>query len=376
MLPEQREGELIGIVAMLRSRAVMNRVALEVPGINPNMLKKNIRGDVTKDGVVEYRGYGRTPEEAANIANAAVHAFADVLDDMATEVLQANLDSFRANEPEAWKEVEAISVELTAYLTSLGTADYSAEVEAWLEERARIESSRFQLEVRYQEAQVQRPVIERALADRPEFVVSQRQMSLPGYYADALAQVTRLSSELAVARMRYTDAHPEVQRLILEVDSARTRAEEQGELVLSSSTTTQDRQFVSLATKLIDMDILEAGYVAQRNAFDARKIELDAKLADVPGYMQKIQTLQAKYRELRGVAERISTRRSEMELHVKHGLKFSMIDESALASPTRAKQLPTQLGIIMFTSMAGFLLGIFVALGSATIARMRATRPY
>jgi uncharacterized protein involved in exopolysaccharide biosynthesis len=176
--------------------------------------------------------------------------------------------------------------------------------------------------------------------------------------------------------MRYTDAHPEVQRLILEVDSARTRAEEQGELVLSSSTTTQDRQFVSLATKLIDMDILEAGYVAQRNAFDARKIELDAKLADVPGYMQKIQTLQAKYRELRGVAERISTRRSEMELHVKHGLKFSMIDESALASPTRAKQLPTQLGIIMFTSMAGFLLGIFVALGSATIARMRATRPY
>jgi uncharacterized protein involved in exopolysaccharide biosynthesis len=376
LLPEQREGELIGIVAMLRSRAVMNRVAENVTGINPAMLKKNIRGDVTKDGVVEYRGYGRTAEEAAEIANAAVYAFADVLDDMASEVLRSNLDSFRANEPLAWKEVEAISEELTTYLTTLGTADYSAEVEAWLEERARIENSRFQLEVRYQEAQVQRPVIERALADRPEFVVSQRQMALPGYYADALAQVTRLSSELAVARMRYTDAHPEVQRLLLEVDSARTRAEEQGELVLSSSTTTQDRQFVNLAAKLVDMDILEAGYVPQRDAFEARKVELDAKLADVPGYMQKIQTLQAKYRELRGVAERISTRRSEMELHIAHGLKFSMIDKSALASPVRAKQLPTQLGIIMFTSMAGFLLGIFVALGSATIARMRATRPY
>jgi len=124
------------------------------------------------------------------------------------------------------------------------------------------------------------------------------------------------------------------------------------------------------------MDILEAGYIPQRDAFDARKDELDAKLAEVPGYMQSIQDLQAKYRELRAIAERLSTRVSEMEVHLDHGLKFSIIDPNAAASPERAKQLPTPLGIAMFTSMAGFLLGIFVALGSATIARMRATRPY
>lgn len=376
MLPEQNEGDLIGIVANLRSRAVMNRVALELPGINPRQLKKNIRGDVTKDGVVEYKGYGRTAEEAAKIANAAVYAFAFVLEDMAKQIMDANLATFELNEGPAWNNVEEKSAELTAYLLELGTADFDGEVEAWLAERARIETARFQLEMRYQEALVQRPVIERALEGRPEFVESQRQMALPGTYSEALEHVTRLSSELAVARMTRTDEHPDTIRLIKEVEEARARAETQGDLVLSSVTTTQDRKYADLAGKLVDMDILEAGYVPQRDAYDARKVELDAKLADVPGYMQKIQTLQAEYRQYRDLAERITARKNEMLLHLKHGLSFSMIDENALASPDRAIALPTMTGLLMFTGLGGLLLGIFVALGSATIARMRATRPY
>jgi len=376
LLPEQREGELIGLVAMLRSRAVLDLIIEDVPGLNAAVLKKNLRGDVTKDGIVEYRAWGRTPEEAALIANSAVKAFSVVLERMSKVILQSNFDTFSANEVIAWGRVEESSNQLSEYLTELGTADYSAEVAAWLEERTRLESSRFQLEVGFQEAKVQRPVIERALADRPEFIVSQQQMSLPGFYADALTQVTRLSSELAVARMRFTDEHPEVLRLVMEVSEARTRAEEQGQLVLTSSTSSQDRQFVSLATKLVDMDILEAGYVAQRDALEARKTELDAKLAQVPGYMQQIQVLQAKYRELRTIAELVSTRKSEMEMHLQHGLAFSMIDPSALAKPERAAQLPTQLGVIMFSALGGLLAGIFIALASATIARMRVTRPY
>ncbi|MCP4092190.1 MAG: hypothetical protein GY747_01985 [Planctomycetes bacterium] len=376
MLPEQNEGDLIGIVANLRSRAVMNRVAENVPGINPRQLKKNLRGDVTKDGVVEYKGYGRTPEEAARLANEAVKAFAEVLEEMALQTMQANLDTFTANEGPAWELVEEKSTELTEYLLGLGTADFTGEVEGWLDERARIETSRFQLEVRYQEALVQRPVIERALEGRPEYVESQRQMALPGTYNEALEHVTRLSSELAVARMKFTDEHPETIRLIGEVEAARARAEAQGDLVLSSVTTTQDRKYAELASKLVDMDILEAAYVPQRDAFDARKAELDAKLADVPGYMQKIETLQAEYRQRRDLAERITARKNEMELHIEHGLSFSMIDPSARAQASRAIALPTTTGLIMFTGLGGFLLGIFVALGSATIARMRATRPY
>jgi uncharacterized protein involved in exopolysaccharide biosynthesis len=376
LLPEQNEGDLIGIVAMLRSRAVMDRVAENVPGLNPKMLKKNIRGDVTKDGVVEYRGYGRSPEEAAKLANEAVKAFASVLEDLAMEGIVANLKTFAREEPLAWEAVHEVSQELTDYLTGLGTADYGVEVEAWLEERSRLETSRFELEMRYQEAKVQRPVIEAALADRPEFVITQRQMTLPSSYTTSLEQVSRLSSELAVAKMRFTDEHPEVKRLMMEVENARAQAANQGDLILSSSTTTQDRQFVTLAGRLVDMDILEAGYVPQRDAFDARKAELDSKLAEVPGYMREIQTLQAKYQELRTIAERITTRRSEMEMHIKHGLAFSMIDPHALATPDRATALPTTLGLIMFTSMGGAILGIFIALISATAARMRATRPY
>lgn len=376
LLPEQREGNLIGLVAQLRTRGVLERVSQQVPGINPEMLRKNLIGDVTKEGIVEYRAFGRTAEEAVLLANNAVKAFGEVLEEMASEVMESNLATFKLNETKAWGEVEVIADEISAYMTELGSADYSAEVQAWLEERTRLETSRFQLELRYQEAKVQRPVIEQALEGRPEFIVTQQQMSLPNSYASALDAVTRASSALAAARLRYMDRHTEVVRLKNELALAEAHAAEQAEMVLSSSVTTQDRQFESLTSRLVDMEILEAGYQPQRDAFDVRIAELDGMLGEVPGYLQRLNDLQSRYREARGIAEKLSTRRSELEIHVDHGLAFALIDEHALASVKRAKQIPTQMGIIMFTGLAGMLFGIFVALGSATIARMRLSRPY
>jgi len=104
--------------------------------------------------------------------------------------------------------------------------------------------------------------------------------------------------------------------------------------------------------------------------------ELDAILAEVPGYRQKLNDLQMKHNQARGMAENITARREELEFHLKHGLAFSIIDPYAIANVDRTKQIPTPTGIIMFTSFAGLLLGIFIALLTATFGRMRATRPY
>lgn len=376
LLPLQDEGRLIGITSMLRSRAVANRVAEMIPGSDPMKLKSNIRGDVSKDGVVQYTGYGRTQQEAADVANFSVIAFAEVLEQISMDGMRANLETFEKNEVPALQRVKDASDGILNYLTSLQSPDLNSDIERWLEERNTLERSLFELEGQRQQFQAQRPIIEQTLADRPEFVMTRQELQLPGNYSNMLERISNLSTQLAVARLQFRDAHPEIIRLQTEIDMVRTQAAGSAELVLSASTMSQDRQVASLAQKLVDMDIFDAGYTAQKTIYEDRRAELDDLLAAVPGYRQQLSTLQSEYTQARSMAERITTRKEELEFHLTHGLKFSYIDKYAQADPERAKQVPTQTGIIMFTSFAGLLLGIFVALLTATFGRMRATRPY
>jgi len=376
LLPLQDEGRLIGITSLLRSRAVVYRVSEILPEMDVQRMKTNIRGDVSKDGVVAYYGYGRTAEEATNIANAAVQAFAFVLEEMSDEGMRANLLSFQAQEPDALKRVEETANAISDYLVSLQTADLGSDMDNWLTERSSIQQELFDLNNQFQQSQAQRPIIESNLSGRPEFVVSRQELSLPGSYSNSLQRVSTLSTELAIARLKYTDAHPEVLRIQTELDMARVQAAQNADLVMSASTMMQDKLVATLSQKLVDMDIFEAGFASQRDIYQARETELDALLAEVPGYRQRLSDLQMNHNQARAMADKITTRREELEFHLKHGLQFSIIDPFAQAVPDRAKQIPTPTGIMMFTSFAGLLLGVFIALLTATFGRMRATRPY
>lgn len=376
LLPLQDEGRLIGVTSLLRSRAVVYRVAELMPDTDPQRLKSNVRGDVSKDGVVEYTGYGRTAEEAVAVANNAVLAFSEVLEEMSMTGMKKNFDTFADNEIAAHEKVVAASDAITAYLVSLQTPDLSADIDRWLEERNNIERALFDLEGQKLQYEAQRPIIERTLSERPEFVLTRQELQLPGSYSSSLERISNLSSELAVARLQYRDAHPEIVRLQTELDMARTQASGNADLVLSASTMSQDRQVASLAEKLVDIDIFEAGYDAQKVIYENRRTELDGLLQGVPGYRQELGRLQAEFNQARNMADRITSRREELAFHLAHGLNFSVIDEFAAAHVDRAKQVPTQTGILMFTSFSGLLLGVFVALLTATFGRMRATRPY
>jgi hypothetical protein len=376
LLPIQDEGRLIGVTSLLRSRAVVYRVAEQLPGMDVQRLKTNIRGDVSKDGVVAYYGYGRTAEEATQIANAAVKAFAFVLEEMSDLGMRENLESFIENEKPAQARVKETADAISAYLVSLQTADIGDDMENWLAERSDIQQKLFELNSQYQQFQAQRPIVETTLQGRPEFVVARQELSLPGSYSNSLALVSTLSTELALARLKYTDAHPEVLRIQTELDMSRVQAAQSADFVLSASTMMQDKMVETLSQKLVDMDIFEAGYTSQRDIYQARETELDNLLAEVPGYRQRLNDLQAEHNQARAMAGKITSRREELEFHLKHGLQFSIIDPYAQAVTGRAKQIPTPTGIMMFTSFAGLLLGVFIALLTATFARMRATRPY
>ncbi len=376
LLPMQDEGRLIGVTSLLRSRAVVYRVAKNNPELDPQRLKSNIRGDVTKDGVVQYTGYGRTPEQATTVANGAVYAFAEVLEEMSMDGMRQNLETFKKNEPKAWDRVKEAADAISSYLTSLQSADLNADTQQWLADRAKVQEELFQLENQFQQNRAQRPIIEKTLKERPEYVTTRQDLKMQSGYSNALERIANLSSELAVARLTYKDKHPEILRIQTELELAQNQASQSAELILSSSTLTQDAQIAALTQKLVDMDIFEAGYGPQKEIFEKRKAELDDKLKEVPGYRERLATLQSAHSQATSMAERISERRKELEFHLEHGLSFSFIDPYALAVPERAKQVPTPLGIIMFTSFSGLLLGVFVALLSATFGRMRATRPY
>lgn len=376
LLPLQDEGRLIGITSLLRSRAVVYRVAQLLPEMDAQRLKGNIRGDVTKDGIVAYYGYGRTAEEASQVANASVKAFAVVLEEMSDLGMRENLATFKLNEVKADERVKETADAISFYLTSLQTADLGSDMENWLTERSEIQKKLFELNSQFQQFQAQRPIVESTLAGRPEFVVVRQELSLPGSYSNSLTRVSTLSTDLALARLKFTDAHPEVMRIQTELDMARVQAAQSADLIMSGSTMMQDKMVATLSQKLVDIEIFEAGFASQRDIYLARETELDALLADVPGYRQRLSNLQMDHTQARSMADKITTRREELEFHLEHGLQFSIIDPFAQALPERAKQIPTPSGILMFTAFGGMLLGVFIALLTATFGRMRATRPY
>lgn len=376
LLPMQEEGRLIGITSLLRSRAVVHRVSEILPGTDAQRLKSNVRGDVSKDGVVEYTGYGRTQQEASDVANAAVLAFSEILEEISMTGMRANWQAFEDQLPGADLKVQDTANAISAYLNSLQSADLNADIDRWLEERSELERALFDLEIQRRQYEAQRPIIQSTLEDRPEFVMTRQELQLPGSYSSSLERISNLSTQLAVARLQYRDAHPEIIRLQTELDMARTQASASADLVLSASTMSQDKQVADLAAKLVEIDIFEASFGAQQAIYEARRVELDSKLVEVPGYRQRLGQLQADYNQARSMAEKIRSRKEELEFHLAHGLKFSFIDEHAQADPESSKQVPTPTGILMFTSFAGLLLGVFIALLTATFGRMRATRPY
>ena len=376
IIPDQNEDLRVGIIGIIRSGAVHDRVAQTLPGIDAETIRKNVIGDIGTDSFLHVLAYAKTQEEAAMLANAFSDAFQDEMQAMLEVSPRRTLESFIAREPMAWEQFSVHSAELVRYLEAANFTDVEVEATSLLAQRQVVQQQIEALELQHSSNLAQRPVYKELVEGRPEFVVTGQSLSENSVYKSALERSSQLATELALKKLERTEKHPEIVRLTNELSMVEAQMSQQAEMTHASSTMAQDPQALSFMQKMVEIDIAEASYDSQKTIFEQTAFQLDNKLQSVPEYRAEVSRINAQIAQARNHAGDISARRAELEFHLAHGLRFTISNEYTKALPEKALPLPTPIGIMIFSTLAGLIVGILAAVVSELVKQMRLHSPY
>jgi capsular polysaccharide biosynthesis protein/predicted nucleic acid-binding protein len=356
---------------------VHDRVSRDyLPGIDIKTTRKNVVGDIGIDSFLHVLAYAKTREESAMLANAFASAFEDEMQEMLAAGPKRTLAVLKTEGEKAWKSFETLSAELVHYLEGTNFTNVEVEAGNMLAQRQAVQRQIEMLELQHSSNLAQRPVYKQLVESRPEFVVTGQSLSENSVYKSALERSSQLATELALKKIERTDKHPEIVRLTNELLMVQARMSQQAEMTHSSSTMSQDPQALSFMQKMVEIDIAEASYDSQKTIFEQTVSKLDSELQSVPGYRVQVTLISAKILQARNHAEDIAARHAELDFHIKHGFRFTISNEFTVAKPEKALALPTPVGIMIFSTLAGLIVGILAAVVSELVKQLRLRSPY
>ena len=377
-LPDLSDDLKVGAIGVLASGAVHERMVAKYPDLPLRAFRKNLCGNMDRFGNVEVMSYAPDAQSAAKFANDFADCFQDEMQSISEASMRRSLEAFRAEEPLALARYRNLHQGLVDYLAQVKSVDLDQEMQQLIEDRRRLESQLLDLELSRVRSDAERPVIERSIEARPEFLLTKVTYARNPAYARAMDRTRELSTQLALARFQYRDGHPEVLRLQGELDLVRADAVEllQEEMILQSQSQTMDDLGQKLVSRLTDLDIVAAGYDTQRTILLQRRAALDERLQFIPAYLSEVAQRNAEMTSARGIWEQISQRAAELDFHLRNGVHFTIMSPAMRARPENAKQVPTIGGLYVFCLIAGLSGGLLVAVFAEMLARMRASRPF
>ena len=378
LLPDMSDDMRTGAIGLFNSGAVADRMIAKRPDLDLRAIKRNLKGNIDRNGNVQVLSYAPTAELAAELANQYAECFQEEMEEVATAHLRRTREAMGAAEPVALAEYSGLHRAMVDYLAQVGTVNLDEEMARLLEQRKEIEAQSLDLELARVRSEAERPVLQRTLEERPTFSLSRTTYARNPAYEDALRRTRELSTQYALARLDFKDDAPQFQRLAAELELVRESAlamvEE--EMVLQSRTEAPDELARQLVAQLAGLDIAAASFDAQREVLRVRREAVDARLAELPGYQSEVALRMAELGNARTHWERLSQRRAELDFHLRAGLHFTVMSPAMRARPESAKQVPSTGGLYLFCVIAGLSGGLLFAVVSEMLARMRATRPF
>jgi uncharacterized protein involved in exopolysaccharide biosynthesis len=377
-LPDLSDELKVGAMGVLTSGAVHERMAQKHPDLALRAFRKNLRGNIDRFGNMEVMSYAPDARRAASFANDFADCFQDEMQALVEASMRNSLEVFRVEEPLALERYRVLHQGLVDYLAEVNSADLDAELKQLIEDRRKLEGQLLELEISRVRADAERPVIERSIEARPEYLESKITYARNPAYEKALERTRELSAQLALMRFQYQDVHPEVQRLQAALDLVRSDAVEllKEEMVLQSRSESLDDLGQKLVSRLTDLDITAAGYETQHAILLQRRAALDERLRVIPAYISAVGLRNADMSNARNLWQKISERRAELEFHLRNGVRFTIMSPAMRARPENAKQVPTTGGLYLFCLIAGLAGGLLTAVFAELLARMRASRPF
>lgn len=378
VLPDTTEAMRIGIVGVLNSGAVHERVMERVPGLDAKSLKKNIIGDIDRTGSLLVYAYDTDADVAMRLANEFVAAFQEVMSDMVAGGPRRSLQALRDAEPAAMEALRRAEDERAKFLQGLGTADLAAELQERLQERERTRRALEDLAVQEREVAAQRPVAESQLRARPEFALSRREETPNNAYYRTVDEASDVETELAVKMLTYTGEHPLIRGLSERLRVLQARAQEEARLAFIPGTRTEtlDEEGQRLIAQLVELDIRAASFAPSRAVLEERLAQVEERLAELPAQRAALERLDMEVSRARAYLESLVRRATEIELQLARGFDATYTDSSRLAAPEDVHRIPTTTGVLVFSVFAGLAVGLAVALGMELLRRARQAYPF
>jgi len=377
LVPDFSEETRVGVLGLIHSRSVREKAALQL-GVPVAAFDKRVKADIDVDQQIVVVATAADPADAADTANAFLDAFRTEMRIMAERVPRQNLALLEGEEPEAWAAYAQARFARMEFLDSIQSPDPAVDMTLLLEERAQLTSSLQRLDIEEHQWKAQRPVLEQAVADRPEFAMVRRTVTENPAYRKALAAVADARTELEVLRLKYTDQVPEVQVALRKFQDAESLAEEEAArgLLTTSSEYQPDAAAHLFSQKLVELELGMAGIQPSRERLEARVQVVEASLGALPGHRSELAHLESALQRALSHAERVSQRIEELQLVLAGGLDFTYADEASRAVASQAQSLPHRVWTFVFALLAGLFAGIAAALVLEVAHSRRTQLPY
>jgi len=202
--------------ALLQQEDVAARVAADLGlAISPTALLSRVHvKPIVDTTILELSVSWRTPQIAAQIANDFSTVFVNRNRDFVRSQATAVLNYLTAEMPQAERRKTETAAALAAYQSQHGILDVNTQTLAVLARTGAVEAKTDAVQLDQREAQALLASIEEQMALVPSTIDASKVAQINPALTQLRSQLADVDVQLAAARKRYTDQHPEVVTLI------------------------------------------------------------------------------------------------------------------------------------------------------------------
>lgn len=326
------------IVGVARSAQLRVAVANRIPERNIEHLEKQVDIEIDKFNSLVITAWDPDPRLAAETARIYLEEFQRWLHEANQRSVARTMEILQGAIRETQARLDQAQRELVDFLQARGAADYSTELDALAARIASLRGAIADLDVQIGTlddlvAATQRQLAERekVLVDR-EFVLSGQAETRNQRIEELRGEIGARETALASLRVRYQEAHPDVQRELAALEELRGElaAEEAVPFVPGSRNYTLDTIRARFEQQLHEYEIQREGLRAER---EERQSQLDRALADwrtMPEFKSMLDTLTQRAGLLRQTLSNEMARLEEFKLYQAGRPEYLIVTEGAV----------------------------------------------
>jgi capsular exopolysaccharide synthesis family protein len=310
--------------------------------------------------VVTLRVKGRTPEDAAEIANAVAYSFAEYRKQNAKIAIQDALDIVSQASKSAKAKLDAIDKQYKTLKIDAKIADMSGNSEAMTASVESLRQKRAQVEAELEGAIAEVSALQREIAKTPEMIAAGSQ-SLTDPRIDGLRTlVVGAEQELETIRVSYLDSSVQVknaQEKLRRAKESLAKAEKNAKSVPSASSKAQNAVYLELNGEISRRRSQIANLRAQLDPINLQILQYEGRIAKIPNLEKDFYELQRnrlvyeeQYQTNQKWVEQLSTATEGRATQI-----VALADAALITKPVA----PEPVKNVILGAVIGFLLGMF-----------------